>query len=67
MNILVNRLETVSRDFRPLVIFHQTIRIARDKMAERWINWSNFGPLLYDLKEQSIKKLFIGDLAIFLT
>jgi hypothetical protein len=28
---------------------------------QRWINWSNFGLVLYDFKEQSIKKSFIGD------
>jgi hypothetical protein len=26
---------------------------ARDKIAYHRINWSNFGPVLYDLKKQS--------------
>jgi hypothetical protein len=44
--------------------FSTICRIARDQIAQRWINWSNFGPTLYDLKKQSIKISFIliGDL-----
>jgi hypothetical protein len=30
---------------------------ARDKIAYRWINWSNFGPMLYVLKRQT-RKIF---------
>jgi hypothetical protein len=31
------------------------------KMAKRWINWSNFEAMLYDLNEQSNKNSFTGD------
>jgi hypothetical protein len=32
-------------------------RIARDQIAWRWINWSNFRAMLYDLKNNLLKNV----------